>query len=707
MTFTTKPRLLLNRKARPISLRDRQHQSSNPAFILLSIIVLAFNLSLLNTVIGWITLLVICSVIIRAAIYFAYQKHIPTIRTLNLLALLSVLGLVYSAWPLGLLVAMVNLLVLACALKLMQVRTQRDVYQLVVSLLFLIGCGFIFNQSIGYSLFYTLLTLIVILSLGFFHAPQLALNRQIKRAVVLVMQSLPIGILLFLLLPQLPPLWQTPKAKSMETGLADKITPGDIARLSQSSDLAFRATFDNNAPSPSNRYWRAIVMEDFDGRTWQVHPARTQQRRLSLLHQEEFKPQLYGPYLDYEVIAEPTQQNWLFGLDLATPLGAKSQAEIWQSADYLLFSRQTLHSKYQYSVRSYTQAVAQQTANEFDRQLNLQLPKQGNPRTQKWLKKLRQQYSDDDQLIKVLLAYFRDEHFVYTLRPKAMLIDPIDTFLFDERAGFCSHYASALAYSVRLAGIPARLVAGYQGGELIDKSNQSQYLSVYQYDAHAWVEIWSSQGGWQRIDPTAMVAPERISLGLRQAMQEEGSFLADSPFSLAKFTNIALFNTLRLFLADVDYNWSRWVIGFDQNKQQAFFKSIVGALTPQRLALLGLAITLLISLMLGLFFIPHWLKERKSPLQTCYQKALELLSQRIEGRPLWQGPQDFCTAVKQQLPTEISETFSVFTDLYLQTMYQTEISPSSISIQAAKNQRLKTMKKLLKKLKKQLKHSSS
>lgn len=693
--------VLLKSKARPISLKDRQQQSDNPAFILLSVIVLAFNLSLLNTVIGWISLMVVCSVVIRLAIYFAYQKHLPTTRTLNLLAILSILGLIYSAWPLGLLIAMVNLLVLACALKLMQVRSQRDIYQLVVSLLFLIGCGFIFNQSIGYSLFYALLTLGVILSLGFFHAPQLRFKRQIRQAALLSVQAFPIGILLFLLLPQLPPLWQTPKAKSMETGLADSITPGDIARLSQSSDLAFRATFQNQTPLASERYWRAIVMEDFDGRTWQVHPARKQQRQIMQRRQQEFKPVLSGPYLDYDIIAEPTQQHWLYALDLATPRGAKSQAELWQSGDFLLLSQDTLHSKYQYSVRSYPQAIAFQTSNEFDRQLALQLPEQGNPHTQQWVQQLRQQFPLDADLMAALLDYFVREKFIYTLRPKTMFVDPIDTFLFEERAGFCSHYASALTYSLRLAGIPARLVTGYQGGELMIKSGQNQYLSVYQYDAHAWVEAWSEQHGWQRIDPTGTVAPDRINLGLRQAMLEEGSFLADSPFSLAKLTNIALLNDLRLFLADLDYDWSRLVIGFNQQKKQDLFKSILGSLTPQRLALLGLAIVLLIALFLALLFVPHWLNQRQAPIQTCYQAALKLLQARVGNRQIWQGAEDFRCMVEQQLPTPISVTFNAITALYLNALYQ--VQADSPSHKTTLNQTVKKMKRLVRLLKKQLK----
>ncbi|KXI29444.1 hypothetical protein AX660_11245 [Paraglaciecola hydrolytica] len=687
-------------KVKQSAARDRQHQANNPAFIICSLVLIIFDLSLLDTVLGWISLLVACSVTIRIAIYFAYQKHMPTLRTLNLLALLSIIGLIYSAWPLGFLIGMVNLLVLACALKLMQVRSQRDFYQLVVSLLFLLGCGFIFQQSMAFTLLYSLLSLAVILALGFFHAPNLKVKQQLKQLTMLCLQALPIGLLLFLLLPQLPPLWQTPKAKSSETGLADKITPGDIARLSQSSELAFRATFEGNAPTQQNRYWRAIVMEDFDGRSWQIHPLRKQNRRFQQLVQQEFSPIVAGPSIDYDVIAEPTQQHWLYALDIAVPRTVKSQSEIWQSDEFQLISHQPLVSQYQYALRSYVQTMPRQPLSELDRKLNLSLPTQGNPLTQKWVSTLRQQYPHEQAFINVLLDYFKTENFSYTLRPKPMFVDPVDTFLFEQQAGFCSHYASALAYSLRLGGIPARIVAGYQGGELMAKARQQQYLSVYQYDAHAWVEAWLPDSGWTRLDPTTLVAPDRINFGLRQAMQEEGSFLADSPFALARLTNIALFNNLRLLLADMDYNWSRWVLGFDSQKQQDLFKAIVGKLTPQRLAMLGLAIVAVIGLLLTLFFMPHWYANRLNPVQALYQKALTLLGKNGQIRAHWQGPLDFSLHIQQHLPEAISQPFKRLTESYLQLNYQTQGQDKHKSVSHKKS--INTMRRELRLLKNQL-----
>ncbi len=657
--------------------------SRNIALLLLTVVLVFVSFSLFSSVLTWILLLVVCGAVIRGAIYCNYYRHLPAIRTLNLLAALSLLGLIYSALSAGLLFGMVNLLILACALKLMQMRSQKDVYQLAISLFFLISCGFIFNQSIGFSLFYALMSLALLLSLACYHAPSITMQKQLKTISILSLQALPIGLLMFLVLPQLSPLWHTPKAQGAQTGLSAQITPGDIAILSQSSELAFRATFEDTPPIARQRYWRAIVMEDFDGKTWKVHPYRQKAREFQLKTKQQFKPKLTGSFFDYEVIAEPTYQPWLFALDIAVPADTQSSRNIMQSSDFLLFNRQPVASKYQYAVRSYPEALASQTLTTIDKRLNLTLPEKGNNRTREWVSGLRAQFQDNNDFVNAVLDFFVDQPFVYTLRPDVMLVDPVDRFLFDNQAGFCSHYASALAYALRLGGIPARLVTGYQGGELVENAGDSPYLSIYQYDAHAWVETWGDKTGWQRIDPTALVSPDRIEFGLRQAMQEEGSFLADSPFALARLTNIVFLNNIRLFLADLDYNWSRWVLGFNSERQRDLFKSILGKLTPERLSILGVGIILTIALLLSLFFLPHWLQNRVGTTQRLYLKALSAFEKAGTQRAIWQGPSAFSQQISAHYSNKISDPFSHITQLYLRLTYQNK-QDTGVSVLSAK-----------------------
>jgi len=661
---------MFNRFKQKTNEQGTEQFAKNIALLLLTAGLVFVSFSLFSSVLTWVLLLVACGAVIRGAIYFNYYKHLPSIRTLNLLATLSILGLIYSALSAGLLFGMVNLLILACALKLMQMRSHKDVYQLVISLFFLIGCGFIFNQSIGFSLFYGLMCLTLLLSLACYHAPSITIQKQLKTVSILSLQALPIGLLMFLVLPQLSPLWHTPKANGAQTGLSEQITPGDIASLSQSSELAFRATFEDTPPIARQRYWRAIVMEDFDGKTWKVHSYRHKVRNFQLETKQQFKPKLTGPFINYEVIAEPTYQPWLFALDIAVPANSSNSRNIMQSSDFLLFNRQPVVSKYQYAVRSYPDALASQTLTVVDKRLNLTLPETGNNRTREWVSKLRTEFQDNNDFVEAVLSHFVDNPFVYTLRPDVMLVDPVDRFLFDNQAGFCSHYASALAYSLRLGGIPARLVTGYQGGELVENAGESPYLSIYQYDAHAWVETWSNKSGWQRIDPTALVSPDRIEFGLRQAMQDEGSFLADSPFALARLTNIAWLNNIRLFLAHLDYNWSRWVLGFNSERQRDLFKSILGKITPERLSILGLGIVVTIAFLLSLFFLPHWLQNRLGTTQRLYLRALSIFDKAGTQRAIWQGPSAFSQQISEHYSDKISDPFSKITQLYLRLTYQ-------------------------------------
>lgn len=637
----------------------------NHAQLILTGTFLFVSISLLEPVMSWILVLVVCAVVMRTALYLQLQKHAPSIRTLNLLALLSAIVLAYFSIQLGVLLGMLNLLVLACSLKLMLLRTNKDYYQLVTSCGFLIGCGFIFQQGIGFSLFYLLLTLLLILSLASHNSPGLSIKSHGRLIGIMGLQALPIAALLFIVIPQIGPLWQMPTSKSHQTGLAEQVTPGDIADLSQSAELAFRVTFDDKVPAPNQRYWRALVMEEFDGKSWRVSPERKTVKRQYRRFNREFSPLPYGEYISYEVTLEPTHQRWLFGIDVAVPDGPKASRNIWQSHEYQLTHNTPIVSSIQYRLRSYAQAQLNQALYTVDNRINRQLPAQGNPRTQAWAKQLRQQYPVDTDYIEAVMRYFRQQNFEYTLKPPLMRTDPVDTFLFDQQKGFCSHYASAMAYVLRLGGIPARMVTGYQGGEM----REQDYLSVYQYDAHAWIEAWYDESGWQRFDPTAVVAPDRVEYGLRAAI-EEASSLIDSPFSLNRYAAIAWLNEFRLILADIDFLWTKWILGFDKQTQKDLIKSLIGKLTPQKLALFGLSVMGFIAALLLVFFWPALKKKKVDKVSRYYLNAVARIETLHLKRLPSQGAIQFAAVVTQKLPSSISHPFSQMTDTYVAWHYQ-------------------------------------
>jgi transglutaminase-like putative cysteine protease len=584
---------------------------------------------------------------------------------------------------LGLLLAMINLLVMACALKLMLLRTNRDYFQLIATSLFLCACGLIFEQGIGVSLFYYVMAIVILWSLATHVSPSLSIFTHAKTLITLAMQALPIGVMLFLILPQIEPLWRMPTGQSTETGLSETVTPGDIAELSKSDDLAFRATFESDIPEISRRYWRAIVLEKFDGKTWSIHPNRLKLRKRLQLSQRPNQVVPLGPALQYEIIAEPSHQQWLFSMDTART----RSRQIWQSHTYQLIKKQPLRSRFKYTVESYPQSPLNNALNHFDITLNQELPLEHNPRTQEWVTKLRQKHSDNVAFIQAVLAYF-ENGFSYTLQPELMANNPVDQLLFDYKAGFCSHYASAFAYIMRLAGIPARMITGYHGGVMGDAG----YMSVRQYDAHAWTEVWLDQNGWQRIDPTAIVSPERITYGIQQTSTYEESFEEDSNFRFSTLRGMAWLSDLQRTLEDIDYLWSRWVLGFDQSSQQDLFKSLLGEVTPKRLSYLSVSAILIMAFLLLLYNYKAWWPKNNNTALNHYMKAVSHLHKWQITRKHWQGPQELLNQVANQCPPDVVRQFEAITQLFIRLEYQPDVATKEqLSALKAQAKKLKTL----------------
>ena len=303
-----------------------------------------------------------------------------------------------------------------------------------------------------------------------------------------------------------------------------------------------------------------------------------------------------GEVLRYSVIMEPTQQNWLFGLRHAKP----DRPGILATPDFRLYSLLVIEDDFRYVVESWPEARLEIELSPWRREVELRLPVGENPRAREWVSTLRDEVTDDRAFIDAVLTYFNQEPFVYTLKPPLLPDnDSMDAFLFDSRRGFCEHYAAAFVVMMRAAGVPARVVAGYQGGE-INPVNKT--VIVHQFDAHAWAEVWLEDLGWVRVDPTAAVAPERIEMGLEDAVAEEGTFLAESPLSPLRFRSIRWLNQLRLRYDALTYRWQSWVVGFDGNAQVTLLRDILGEVSAGRFAavLVGSWALVLLPVALGL-----------------------------------------------------------------------------------------------------------
>ena len=459
--------------------------------------------------------------------------------------------------------------VTASLLKLLEMKARRDGYLVVFLSYFLLSVGFLFEQGLLQALYGIAVMWVItaaLVSLQLLNTGQQSFSIASRYSVGMLAAALPLMLVFYLFFPRMSPLWSmTLQSNKAITGLSGEMSPGDIASLSRSDELAFRVTYDDGIkPEREDLYWRGLVLDRFDGRTW-----RFSKNDRSV----EWFPKVYQPAPDntearfYEIIQEPTAQHWLFTLKHGSAL----ERHIGLTSTGLLVSRRPVHQRKRYKGVTDPYNPVLTSLNQFQRRHNLALPSDSNPRARSWAAEQFAQAAGPGAFIQGVLRHFNQQDYYYTLNPPELGADDIDAFLFDTRQGFCAHYAGALVFMARSVGIPARVVAGYQGGEW---NESEKYLTVRQFDAHAWTELWIDGQGWVRVDPTAAVAPERIEFGLEAALQEEQSFLQGNLLSPHRFRGISWLNSIRMELDTLNYLWHRWVLSYDRDRQ----KSVLGNL---------------------------------------------------------------------------------------------------------------------------------
>jgi len=457
----------------------------------------------------------------------------------------------------------VAFLYILVSIKYLEARSPRDGTLLVCLACFLLVTPFFYNQSLFAAIAALPAVLLVGVALDVLTGDPQAGSRSFtwrsatRRSAVMMLQGLPVAVLLFFVFPRLAaPLWGLPSDYGAKSGLSDSMSPGQISELSLSDNVAFRVDFDGPVPPPAQRYWRGPVFSQFDGRTWSLGPHATR---------GDFTP-YNAPGIRYTVTLEPNHRPWLFALDLpaALPtLEGGSTAVIGGSPmltrDQQLLLRAPVTQALRYAQQSVLRSAYPSARDEA--RFNLGLGK-GNARTLEFAQELRAQYPDDSGYIRAVLTKFNREKFVYTLAPPFMEHDPADMFLFDSRRGFCEHYASAFVLLLRAAGIPARVVTGYQGGMMNPRGN---YMIVRQSDAHAWTEAMID-GHWQRFDPTAAVAPSRIEIGLGGALPS-----SDMVPLLARL-DMTWLKSAQLAWDAFNHDWARNVVGFNRDRQHSLWR---------------------------------------------------------------------------------------------------------------------------------------
>lgn len=515
------------------------------------------------------------------------------LKTSFIAIVLGLLFVEYQQWVA--IEPMLALLLSAITLKLLEIRSRKDLVLILFLSYFVIACSFLFSQTVMQTIFGLLSVVMVTMVLLQVYSAQYTLKVPLSLAITMLLQSVILTLVMTLILPRFGPLWTVPlQSNQAEVGMSDSMSPGDFNNLIQSDRLALRVTFEDQVLSREAMYWRGLVFDKFDGRRWERSSSISNSIAFRSTPQNEHaaKP---SAGVRYDVLMEATSNRWLYGIPKVVithhnaPLFYTNQNEILQKKD--------VNQRIKYSAVSYSEPfLADTRLSKTEYRQYTALPKGSNPQTQKQALAWYSEARGAQQYVSRVLQYYKD-NFTYTLSPPKLGKHTADEFLFSTLEGFCEHFSSSFVVLMRSAGIPARVVVGYQGGEWDEGKS---YVSVYQRDAHAWAEVWLEGKGWVRVDPTAAVAAIRLEQGVAAALpQSERSLVGGSGLSFVWL------NDLQEKWRQMDYKWQRWVLDFDTQSQQNILKKYLGYVTPAKIALLVVGTFLIVAVFIGFVFFKN------------------------------------------------------------------------------------------------------
>ncbi len=578
----------------------------------------------------------------------------------------------------------VTFLLLLLALKLLELRAKRDVFVVVFLSFFILLTQFLHSQALPVAA----LTLAAVLALFFvlisvsLKADDLPAGRKLRLVGGIALKALPLTAVLFVLFPRLDnPLWGLPRdAFTQGTGLSNSMAPGGINRLLQSQAIAFRVRFEGNPPDNTQLYWRGPVFGRFDGRTWAPLAQRFAAAPPLVVNAEQ------ASAIDYAVTLEPSNRDWLFMLEMPARVPTDPTLQPRMTSQGQLLAARPIASRSRYEARSFTRFAFGLNETALSLQDWLSLPPGFNPRALQFAADLRQRlpFSDsadpragDAQRVQAVLDHFRDGGFRYTLEPPLLGRDSVDEFLFESRLGYCEHFASAFVVLMRAMDVPARIVTGYQGGEL---NPVDGFLTVRQSDAHAWAEVWLAGRGWVRIDPTSVVAPVRIEQGQRELARQAG---AGPLFSIgADALWIRAVRQLRLNWEAMENSWNQWVISYSAQRQMSLLDGL--GFDPDW-RVLGILLALAVSVVatvLAVVSLRH--RVRRDPLAELEQS----FRGRLERGGVRCAPSDGLRALGRRLAPELAPASRTEAMAILAALERLRYSRDSASVSTADIRRL-------------------
>jgi len=556
----------------------------------------------------------------------------------------------------------ISLLAVLVSLKILEAHTAREFQVMVMMAWVLCLCGFLLSQDFAIALCLFVAFALLIAALIQFHRGSSPGPFWIPLATTfkLLAQAAPLIVLLFLLFPRINAgfrLW-IGDPHLARTGFSDRLSPGGIAALANSTNIAFRAEFpDRRTGPPGPMYWRGLVMWHCEGMEWRAPYSPTSISDSSHGYPASDKA------IRQRITIAPHGARWMFALD--RPVGIPSGTML--ARGNYLYSVQPIRKGRRYEVLSSTEPVGKEL-NAYERREALQLPASISPAVRELAASLAAHDSKPGAIVSSALQFFRTQGFRYSLSPGEYNNNDLEEFLFHRRTGFCGHYAASFATLMRLAGTPARVVVGYLGGEYNDLGG---FFLVRQADTHAWCEVWIPEKGWTRIDPTAAVAPDRANQDLSSFLAgrvASGEMATGQSSFVTQLARLALVNQIKSLWEALNYQWDTRVLGFDADVQDVLLTSL--GLTNSGPLTLVMQVLLVIAALLIIY--AGWMQLRTRPradrIQALYARFCQKLARIGVQRDPWEGPSDFAKRAGRSLPNA-AERVRQITGTYIALRY--------------------------------------
>ncbi len=564
----------------------------------------------------------------------------------------------------------VAMLILLLACKMLEMHAKRDLFVVIYLGFFLLLTSFFESQSLSSAMLVMLSALaLLVAQLSFqYQAKTVTLLRRLQLMIKMISLAAPLTIICFFLFPRIQgPLWGLPSdANIARSGLTDSMSPGNISKLAMSEELVFRVKFLDPAPPKSNLYWRAIVLDEFDGRTWTSASLNGTTKAIEANVVEVAKQSVRQ-----EITMEASGNRNLFGLDISPVAPEIENHRILVNRNLEILSNLSIETRTRYQIKSYPSYRIEPELSKIVYRQTTSLPRRFNPKSSEFANEINSKFQRPRDKINAVLNYFRNESFFYTLEPPPLRRDSVDDFLFNTRAGFCEHYASSFTVLMRQMGIPARVVIGYQGGTF---NTQDGYLEVRQSDAHAWAEVWLENEGWVRVDPTAAVAPDRILKNLSATQKSNGiTGIVDDIIGQNSFAN-----EIRMRWSALNNKWNQWVLNYNETKQSNLLQNL-GLKDLEWMETL-IALLTIGTVVIGISAIPLLRRQvQVSPIDQLYLALCKKLEHHGIIKPKFEGPLDFLNRLERHLSPEDFTIARRCIEIYIENKYGPHNNANSIA----------------------------